>query len=105
MNLSEYHELIKKYSKDIERREEFTENEYLLIGKLWNTICYYTKLQSTNEGKKFFGLVRDVLMPEIIKALDMKVSRGYSFHSEKHNFTLGGILEERFWFIIDDINE
>ncbi|MEY8760248.1 hypothetical protein [Chryseobacterium tongliaoense] len=103
MNLSEYHNIIKKYSKDIDDRKRFTPNEYLIIGKLWNTICYYAKLQSTNDGKKFYRLVRDVLIPEMIKALDMTVSRGYSFYSEKYDFTLGGILEERFRFIIEDI--
>jgi hypothetical protein len=96
ITLEEFLTRIERYSETIERGAALSQTDYLEVGRLWNTVSYYTELQARPIGERFFRLVRDTVLPGMVKALNMKVGRGYSFHSEDVDFTLGGVLDQRF---------
>lgn len=76
----------------INQGRELTTDEYLEIGRLWNTGQYYNALATRAEVVQFVQLVDQQVVPVMVKALDMKVGRGYAFKSEALDFTLGGIF-------------
>jgi hypothetical protein len=103
MTVTEFVDQIQRYSAAIDSNSKFSTDEYLQIGRLWNTLLFYTTLQDSPAGGKFFRLVRDKLLPTIRNELNMQVARGYSFYSEEHDFILGGTLGERFRYRIAEL--
>jgi hypothetical protein len=103
ISISEFDRLIKKYKDAIESDVEFSKEEYLVIFRLWNTLQYNTTLQSSPLRARFSKIVFDKVLPKAQKALNMVVSRGFSFYSKEFDFYVGGILEKRFRYHIEDL--
>jgi hypothetical protein len=95
MDQAGFTEAIERFSQIIEQGRQLSTEEYLEIGRLWNTVAHYPALQSSPEGGRYYALVRDKVEPQMVQALHMVVSRGYAFYSQEYDFTLGGILPER----------
>lgn len=55
ISLSDFKNAIARYSNQIEAGQEFSKDEYMTIGRLWNTVLYYTVLQSNPEGHDFLN--------------------------------------------------
>ena len=103
MQLSDYLGAINEYSDWLEHDKDMTTEDLLKAGRLWNTVCHYTALQSTPVGKRFFELGRDRLLPRIVSALGMEVSRGMSWYSKSHDFRIGGPPAERYRYSIGEL--
>jgi hypothetical protein len=101
----EFNRLLEKYTDAIERNEEFSKEEYLEIGRLWNTVSFHAELRSTAEGEHFSELVRDKVLLKAVDALGMVVSRGYSFYSEEFDFFFGGTLDKRFRYAVEGLTD
>jgi hypothetical protein len=102
ITLADFNKLIETYLNDIKQGQKFTKDDYLAIGRIWNSMNHYTSLQATSDGKRFYELVRDTVMDRIVEALNMKVGRGYSFHSKEYDFVLGGTMDKRHRYEIVD---
>lgn len=101
--LTEFYRMIETYSNAIEIDQPLSPGQYLTVGRLWNTVSYHRELMEMPSGKRFFEIVRDKGIPKMVNALNMIVSRGYSFYSEEYDFMLGGTMEERFRYRITDL--
>lgn len=95
ITLREFNEAIEAFIAAIEEGKVFTHEDYLQMGHLWNTILHYPNLMSGPTGKKFYELVRDEVIPKMVTALQMEVSRGLSFYSQRYDFRLGGPMDGR----------
>jgi hypothetical protein len=96
-----FYRAVEEYSSAILSGRALSIDECLEIGRLWNTVLHDTDLQTEGEGKRFFELVRDRALPQLIATLHMSVGRGYSFHSDDFDFELGGILAERYRYRVE----
>ena len=102
ISVTELLEKAERYSRAIEQKATFSQAEFLEIGRVWNTLSFHTELQRRPAGRRFYELVRDAVIPDMVAALDMKVGRGYTFHSQIVDFTLGGIPDARFRYRLTD---
>jgi len=105
MALADLHNRMAKYSAEIERDQQLSEQEYIEIGRLWNTVSHYNLHEPGAAGARFYELVRDKGIPKMVQALRMVVSRGYSFYSPDFDFALGGIMEARFRYRIPELEK
>jgi hypothetical protein len=96
---------IRKYLDAIDRKERLLVNDYLEIGRLWNTIAYYNRRESTSEESRFYDIVFQDILPIMVQELHMVVSRGYSFYSQEFDFMFGGILPEQNRYKVLGINK
>jgi hypothetical protein len=103
MTLAEFDQAMERFSHEIETGRDFSTEEFLAIGRLWNTLSHYTSLQASPAGARFFRLVRDELMPKMVQSLNMTMSRGFSFYSPEHNFRLGGPPAVEYRYIVPEL--
>jgi len=94
---------IDQYSSWIEAKHAFSTEELLVLSRLWNTLLYYTGLQQTPAGERLFRLVRDEAITRIVESLEMEVSRGFAYQSRTFDMKLGGLLEERYRYTIEEL--
>jgi hypothetical protein len=77
--------------------------ELLEWSRLWNTISYYTKLFDTPEAASFHHQFVTRVIPQLPDKLGMEVSRGMSLHSSDPDFTVGGLLEEKYRYRVPEL--
>jgi len=92
LTLDEVKQLLAKYLPAIQEGRVFSDEEYIEIGRLWNTVAFYKTLQQDTEAASFYKEVFDKVIPGMVEALHLTVGRGMSFYPESLQFTLGGIL-------------
>jgi hypothetical protein len=102
IGLAEFRRLLETYSAKIKGGGQLAIEDCFEIARLWNTVLCHTTLQLNEPGHSFYELVRDIALPKIVQTLEMTVSRGFSFYSQKHDFAIGGTLERRFRYRIVD---
>jgi hypothetical protein len=95
-------ELINRSINSIESGAHLRDNEYLEIARLWNTVSYDPDLLANLAVAQFFELFRDRVMPQLAKVWKMSASRGMSLKATEPDIEIGGILAERYRFIIGD---
>jgi hypothetical protein len=102
IDIADLRRRLEKYGAEIKEGGELALDDCFEISRLWNTVLFYSALQSNEPGHTFYELVRDKALPKIVRTLEMTVSRGYSFYSQKHDFAVGGTLEPRYRYRITD---
>ncbi len=73
--------------------------------RLWNTVSYYADLYDTTEGSRFDRQFVDLVLPGLSEKLDMQISRGMSLHSAELDFTVGGLLDEKYRFRVPELED
>lgn len=96
---------LERASTEIEETTSPDPEDLLGWARLWNTVSYYTELQTTVEGGRFHRLFVRQILPQLPAKLDMQVSRGMSLHSPELDFTVGGLLEERYRYRVRDLED
>lgn len=94
---------LERAATGIEETTSPDQEDLLDWARLWNTISFYTELQRTAEGERFHRLFVSQILPQLPAKLDMQASRGMSLHSSELDFTVGGLLEERYRYRVPDL--
>jgi hypothetical protein len=62
-------------------------------------------LQKSEEVARFHQLFVSRILPQLPAKLGMQTSRGMSLHSPELDFTVGGLLEERYRYRVRDLED
>jgi len=82
---------------------ELAPERLLHAARLWNTILYYTDLQSDPAGQELYLRMRDDGVRRLLKLYDWRVGRGMSLETDDPRFILGGTMQPEFRFTLDDV--
>lgn len=92
---AEFDERIRSWIERLEAAGAVSIDDYLELGRLWNTLYADPPRAAGGVNPRFMELARTNL-PKMTAALDMTVGRGFAWTSQTHDLVLGGGLDERY---------
>jgi hypothetical protein len=104
ISMTKFTRLVGDAIQSIEAHSDFSEDAFIEMARLWNTISYYTTLHSDPVMSRFFALFRDCVLPRMVTRWNMCASRGMSLSSPEHDIEIGGTLPERYRYTISDLH-
>ena len=95
---------VRDWAQRLLQGDPLAPDDYLAIGRLWNTIAAHPSLHGDPDCQRFLDLVR-AEVPAMATALNMTAGRGFALTSTDPDFVLGGVLDERYRYRVTDLGD
>jgi hypothetical protein len=105
ISMTEFTRLVGHAIESIESHDDLSDDAFIEMARLWNTVSYYPTLLSDPVISQFFAMFRDRVLPRMVTAWKMSASRGMSLSSPEHDIEIGGTLPERYRYTIGDLHD